>query len=103
MIEIDEDDPIYQAIDKGGGQTCDIAGVIRELAAAGYVITRGWQPIETAPKDGTYILVCKPGMDQPWVASWRDGKRKQFWQNSFAFLGWTPTLWQPLPIPPVKP
>lgn len=33
-----EDHPIYKAIDKGGGQTCDVFGVIRELRVAGYVI-----------------------------------------------------------------
>jgi hypothetical protein len=37
-IGMDESHPLYQAIDRGGGQTCDIPGVIRELAAAGYVI-----------------------------------------------------------------
>lgn len=36
--DLDENDPIYKAIDKGGGQTCDIAGVLRELGAAGFVI-----------------------------------------------------------------
>lgn len=35
---MDEESPIHQAIDRGGGQTCDILGVVRELAAAGYVI-----------------------------------------------------------------
>lgn len=35
-----ENNPIYQAIDNGGGQTCDIAGVIRTLNAAGFVIAR---------------------------------------------------------------
>lgn len=38
MSEMGGDHPIYQAIDKGGGQVCDIRGVIRELNAAGYVI-----------------------------------------------------------------
>jgi hypothetical protein len=35
---MDEDHPIYKAIDKGGGQACDVKGVIRELLEAGYVI-----------------------------------------------------------------
>ena len=35
---ISEDHPIYKAIDSGGGQACDIRGVIRELNAAGYAI-----------------------------------------------------------------
>lgn len=36
--DLDEDSPIVKAIDRGGGQTCDIAGVLRELDVAGYVI-----------------------------------------------------------------
>lgn len=35
---IGEDHPIYKAIDLGGGQTCNIKGVLRELDRAGYVI-----------------------------------------------------------------
>ena len=36
--EMDENNPIYQAIDLGGGQVCDISGVLRELDKAGFVI-----------------------------------------------------------------
>lgn len=35
-------DPIREAINLGGGQTCNIEGVLRELHRAGYVIV----PIE---------------------------------------------------------
>lgn len=35
---MDETDPIWQAIDLGGGQTCDVNGVVREVKRAGYVI-----------------------------------------------------------------
>lgn len=31
---------IVNAIDTGGGQTCDITGVLRELYKAGYFITK---------------------------------------------------------------
>lgn len=44
---MDENDPIYQAIDRGGGQTCDIEGVVRELAKAGYVIRK--LPVDWTP------------------------------------------------------
>lgn len=37
-MTMDENHPIYKAIDRGGGQTCDILGVIRELDKAGFVI-----------------------------------------------------------------
>lgn len=38
MKRLDEDDPIYKVIDKGGGQACDINGVWRALDEAGYII-----------------------------------------------------------------
>lgn len=38
--QMDENHPIYKAIDLGGGQVCDIPGVLRELTKAGYVIIK---------------------------------------------------------------
>lgn len=35
-----DDEVIVRAIDDGGGQACDISGVIRALDAAGFVIVR---------------------------------------------------------------
>lgn len=37
-VEIGEDNPIWKAIDHGGGQTCDVCGVIRSLNEAGFII-----------------------------------------------------------------
>jgi alkylation response protein AidB-like acyl-CoA dehydrogenase len=66
-----------------------------------------WQPIETAPRDGTSILVAKAGK---WVreASWWDA-----WYANTSDQGWMPanideeygsyiepTHWMPLPEPP---
>ena len=59
-----------------------------------------WQPIETAPKDGTHILVCCAGsIDPPTTAHWFEGK----WWLSVSYLDapeeyvWkSPTHWQPL-------
>ncbi len=66
-----------------------------------------WQPIETAPKDGTPILVYFPQIGT-WQVSWStevfdDG----FWcvsDNKFEdrpLRGWSdpPTLWMPVPLP----
>lgn len=73
----------------------------------------GWQPIETAPKDGTKVdvWVC------PWDAfangnaaritnAWfEDGKWKRIlsgWTHDIEDCG-EPTHWQPLPAPPSRP
>lgn len=57
-----------------------------------------WQPIETAPRDGTRILVFYPVLDGhiftagfefgTWQSGIWDGRREQ------------PTHWMPLPEPP---
>lgn len=62
----------------------------------------GWQPIETAPKDGTEVLLAYPGglvKSGKWTLfggayedHWADGKRPRF--------GSDPTHWMPLPAPP---
>lgn len=55
-----------------------------------------WQPIETAPKDGTYVLCGAPGSTATvyfWNgAAWDDG---DFFSNET----W-PTHWMPLPSAP---
>jgi len=61
-----------------------------------------WQPIETAPKDGTYILtwyrednlISKEKWAAPFgfCAHWCDGFRPTF--------GHDPEMWMPLPKPP---
>lgn len=69
--------------------------------------TAGWQPLETAPRDGTYILLAGPSGYmgtplrvevcrhdagyhplQPWV---------NYANNSFMDGGEAPTCWMPLP------
>ena len=78
-----------------------------------------WQPIETAPKDGTHILVYGPsaGYDEDApplgfsVAHWYDdGVNELGWRgivagdniDSYSDLDedTQPTHWQPLPEPP---
>lgn len=67
----------------------------------------GWLPIETAPKDGTMVLVndTTPGWT-PWVAaSYHDGGERPRWVYDDATaadsnpLGPQPTHW--LPVPPL--
>jgi hypothetical protein len=72
----------------------------------------GWLPIESAPRDGTEILVWTPDKspaDGAMVAffvarsdgsaTWTLGKRGDFWLNITQVL----THWQPLPLPPSHP
>lgn len=65
-----------------------------------------WQPIETAPKDGTKVLVCCIGVSS------RTKKREgqivvDFWNKDFEYWGefnrdyFPATHWMPLPTPPV--
>jgi hypothetical protein len=67
----------------------------------------GWQPIETAPKDGTHILLggCKNGPSVR-IGNWGSGqynRRTRSYDPDWAdgagpLTG--PTHWQPLPEPP---
>jgi hypothetical protein len=68
-----------------------------------------WQPIETAPRDGTRVLVWMPKAAEPFIASWdtqKYHKRPQpYWRSTMNLgVSWDrmrqPTHWQPLPPPP---
>jgi hypothetical protein len=59
---------------------------------------QGWQPIETAPRDGTKIILWSKECGEPngcIIAAW-DGER------SFPYLPCNWTKWRPLPPPPPK-
>lgn len=72
-----------------------------------------WQPIETAPKDGTRILAFWPDVYgnssavqiETWWGAWGHGRSKETWQNAWEWADGAnnPTHWMPLPTPPVKP
>ncbi len=74
-----------------------------------------WQPIETAPKDGTKILAhCRPRYvetDEPMPISyvgviwWREEKFKESqwkWRHTLNDSVAEPTHWMPLPELPPK-
>ena len=66
-----------------------------------------WQPIETAPKDGTDILLANDKAVSPagWVSDVEHGAE---WEGQIGMAGWwtlngdarPPTHWMPLPPPP---
>jgi hypothetical protein len=60
-----------------------------------------WQPIETAPRDGTWIIVLM-GNGQVWKASWgRDRRNEMHWCTDVLSLArCRVTHWMPLPDPP---
>ena len=58
-----------------------------------------WQPIETAPKDGTAVLVVLPDSDIPYAARFdaECGNWRHCWDNYRLRNLDAPTHWMPLP------
>ena len=75
---------------------------------------RGWQPIDTAPKDGTSVLVYPPTWNgrSAAIAKWESDKYakkpRPFWRRDDDMGRVTisrersPTHWMPLPLSPDK-
>jgi hypothetical protein len=65
----------------------------------------GWQDIETAPKDGTRILLGSPG-NEPVIGCWVSDSFAHGDEASDLPYGrltdprWVPTHWMPLPEAP---
>ena len=69
-------------------------------------MTAAWQPIETAPKDGTRVLAVTNEYDGVLIVSWR----KAWFGNKVGEMAWFDdedydtyiniTHWMPLPAPP---
>lgn len=60
-----------------------------------------WQPIETAPKDGTHVLTSSMG--QPIVIHWAEHGTYSSWELTYgddSTLWFEPTNWMPLPKAP---
>ena len=101
-------------------QIAPSASVFRRLQAQITVAETGWQPIETAPKDGTVIIIYAKqpiaGTGREWngihAAKWNDGAIGNGWghgwrlaeyQNLGEGVSGNPTHWMPLPAPPEPP
>jgi hypothetical protein len=69
-----------------------------------------WQPIETAPKDGTPVLIYEPGtppqMGLQMVVAHYDGHwgPEHRWRGTYGDgdASWNPTHWMPLPPRPIS-
>ena len=89
--------------------------LVRDAALSAYKEGRaahpgGWRPIETAPKDGSVLLLWDgEAQDMGWMSNCHIG----FWSEPIDAPGdWIdgmgrreefyPTHWRPLPSPPVK-
>lgn len=57
-----------------------------------------WQPIETAPKDGTKVMVWRPDCDFHHPHAAFDVYENEAWHRSRPSA--QPTYWKPLPAPP---
>jgi hypothetical protein len=79
--------------------------------AAGQASKSEWQPIETAPKDGTRILAVIPGFAvsiawwfhdaQKWMTTdAEDYPDDESWNYTVANTEYQPTHWMPLPAAP---
>ncbi|MGB0963771.1 MAG: hypothetical protein ACPGVY_13855 [Mycobacterium sp.] len=60
--------------------------------------TDGWQPIETAPKDGTGFVGMDAINKDRSVSWWDDGE----WRSHLCSSNWFPTHWMPMPDSPAR-
>ena len=92
--EIAEDRPI-----SGSGIGADLTGALSRPDAAPFS-REGWQPIETAPKDGRWIVgaVTRKVM-MPTLIRWLDGR----WFGTVSPVLVEPTVWSPIPPLPAPP
>lgn len=75
---------------------------LRELLSRTQAETGAWRPIETAPKDGTPILVCRHnGVFHDYYVVWWSSDLQYPWQSDAnRYVEDLFDAWQPLPTPP---
>ena len=89
------------AINRDGSTSHRIARAIEQ--AIRNMCNCEWRDIETAPKDGTVVLLA--GCRKPVAAAWLEDEI-DYWHvddnklGPFALRGPAPTHWMPLPKPP---
>lgn len=85
-------------------KVCDLLLRCREALVASHEQAQRWQPIETAPKDGTRIICWGPNLKVA-ECEWRYEAKRGFsemrgWFRSNQCPEVQPTHWMPLPPPP---
>ena len=96
---------MFSATDKHG-RIIEAAAIATTLRTDGFVIEQDWQPIETAPRDGTAVL-CWPfnysslfeGKAEPEIVIGFFSEN-DWWCESNVSKTFDPTHWRPLPTPP---
>jgi hypothetical protein len=82
-----------------------------DISEAGSIKMTEWQPIETAPKDGSAILIWPAQsaltgstecMIISYVVRWHDWKEAWIEASGEEYDTFYPTHWMPLPPPPKK-
>jgi hypothetical protein len=97
------------SLDLGVTSTTSIdSAVLREAAdaLARFSLRPEWQPIESAPKDGTRLWLFFPTRDeddQQQVGWWHDTISGAYWVNHADSDMPEPSHWRPLPAPPQLP
>jgi hypothetical protein len=95
--------------------TMEMAWQVWQAGRASAQAVPAWQPIETAPRDGTHILVWTECSDTAYVVCWADfdknirpylcAKQRTVgwhlaWDGEHFGGMWAPTHWMPLPAAP---
>ena len=104
LLTITHTKPIEDLLDKVAGRSYTLDGISDAVAAV-----HQWMPIETAPKDGTKILLFEPSETRNgeciFVGLW-DERRNPEWYDSqwkcaeYDAFNHEPTHWMPLPEVP---
>ena len=101
-IRVEADEDLIAAYDAESVST----RILAALRTAGLVIEQDWQPIETAPRDGTAVL-CWPfnyssvfeGKAEPEIVIGFFSE-DDWWCESTVAKTFDPTHWRPLPTSP---
>ena len=104
---------LAQRFDAADMATAAAQGFRDGAAAPQPAVAAGWQSIETAPKDGSYLLLWEQYSEAPFVGYWSCGSWSVSHEHVDAEGGWDGanvvdalsmpiTHWMPLPPPPTS-